>query len=386
MLTMAVGHSDDVDPGDAIATAIDECRATLAGRSPQAGIFFCTVDSFDPSLVARVREAFPSINLMGSTSASEISSVKGYMEDSMTLALFASDDIDFTVGFGAGLATDLEGACRAAATQAMAGTSREPKVCVMMTEAFIVDPQLTLNAMSAALPGDVVVLGGTSARSDFTAVTPSYQFANDQVAEDGVAILLFSGDLKFSTAVGNGWRTLGPKGVVTRSEYGAVHEIDGRPAVEFLARYLDVSGPATYGNPLAVFEGGTDEFYIRAVPAIDTESGSVSLAGSIPVGAEVQLTTANTDDILGGTRDALERAGKAFPAGAEPEAALIFSCAVRKFLLGSRTHQEAELTAEVLGSSIPVAGTYCYGEVGPVKGVVHSRWLNETFVTLLLGE
>jgi hypothetical protein len=36
MLTMAVGHSDDVDPADAIATAIEECRGTLAGVPPQA--------------------------------------------------------------------------------------------------------------------------------------------------------------------------------------------------------------------------------------------------------------------------------------------------------------------------------------------------------------
>jgi hypothetical protein len=386
MLTMAVGHSDDVDSGDAIAAVIDDCRSALGGRSPQAGILFCSVDSFEPAVIARVRDAFPGVNVMGSTSASEISSVNGYMEDSMTLALFASEEIDVTIGFGTGLGTDIDTACRSAAAQALAGTKREAKVCVMMTEAFVVDPQLTLNAMSAALPKGVVVLGGTSARNDFTAVTPSFQFANGEVSEDGVAIMLFSGPVKFSTAVGNGWRTLGPKGVVTRSEYGAVHEIDGRPAVEFLARYLDVSGPATYGNPLAVFEQGTDDFYIRAVPEVDTESGSVSLAGSIPVGAEVQLTTANTDDILGGTRDALERAGRAFPAGAEPQAALIFSCAVRKFLLGSKTREEAELAEEVLGKSIPVAGTYCYGEVGPVNGVANSRWLNETFVTLLLGE
>jgi hypothetical protein len=48
---MAVGHSDDVDPGDAIAVAIHQCRGSLQGALPQAGILFATYDSFDPSIV-----------------------------------------------------------------------------------------------------------------------------------------------------------------------------------------------------------------------------------------------------------------------------------------------------------------------------------------------
>jgi hypothetical protein len=97
----------------------------------------------------------------------------------------------------------------------------------------------------------------------------------------------------------------------------------------------------------------------------------------------VQLTTADTDEVLEGTRDAVEHALASFPRG-QPDAAVIFSCAVRKFLLGSRTHVEAELVRSVLGD-VPTIGLYCYGEVGPVRGASASRFLNETFVSLLLG-
>jgi hypothetical protein len=106
--------------------------------------------------------------------------------------------------------------------------------------------------------------------------------------------------------------------------------------------------------------------------------------GTIPEGNEVQLTTANTDEILAGARSSVARALEGFPTGATPEAALVFSCAVRKALLGSRTRVESELVRSVLGPSIPVAGLYCYGEIGPI-GDSGSRVLNETFVTLLLG-
>jgi small ligand-binding sensory domain FIST len=113
-------------------------------------------------------------------------------------------------------------------------------------------------------------------------------------------------------------------------------------------------------------------------------TGSLETAGSIPVGASVQITTADTDEVLAGTRAALERAVAEFPSGARPDAALLFSCAVRKFMLGSRAPVEAELARSVLGD-VPTIGTYCYGEVGPLAGASSSRFLNETFVALLLG-
>lgn len=172
---------------------------------------------------------------------------------------------------------------------------------------------------------------------------------------------------------------------MTRGEHGAIHEIDGRPATEFLARYLDVAGPSTFGNPFAVFEEGSDEWYMRTIQASDPGTGTVVVLGSVPEGAMVQLTTADTDEIIAGTEAAISRAAAAFPAGATAEAALIFSCAVRKFLLGSRTGREAELVQKELGSAVPMAGMYCFGEVGPVRGTASSRFLNETFVALLLG-
>lgn len=385
MLRMAVGHSDDVDAADAIAIAVDQCRDQLDGLAPQAGFLVAAFDSFDPSLVATVRDAFPGCALMGSTSSAEMSSTSGYLEDSVALALFASDDIDITAGLGLGLDRDVDGACRAAIAEARSTSDRDPKVCVVFADAGIVEPQRTLDALAAALPDGVVVVGGGSARHDLGSGAPSWQFCNERVTSEGVAVLLFSGPVAYSIAVGTGWRTLGASGVITRSAPRQVDEIDGRPAMEFLARYLDVTGPASFGNPLAVREVGANESYLRAVTGSDASSGALSVFGSIPVGSTVQLTTATTEDILSGTRQSLAEATADFPAGTRPEAALMFSCAVRRMLLGSRASTEVELARTELGPSVALAGLYCFGEIGPVSGSPSSRFLNTTFVTLLLG-
>ncbi len=385
MLTMAVGHSDDIDPLDAVATVIDQCRATLGDRRPQAALLISAFASFAPAIVDAVRAAFPGVQVVGSTSAAEVSSVEGFLEDSITLALFASDTADVTVGLGIGAATDVEGACRAAAFEALGATDRTPRLAIVLAEPFLADPQRTTEAITRALPEGVVVVGGGSARGDLGTTVPSYQFCNDRVADDGVAILLFSGQVALSVAVGTGWKTLGARGTVTAARGGQLDRIDDRPASDFLKPYLDVTGPAAFGNPLAVVEADTDRSYLRAIVGSDPATGTIRVHGGVPIGSTVQLTTAGTDEILAGTRDAVARAKADFPAGSQPEAALIFSCMVRKYVLGTRTKVEAEMARAEFGPGVPLAGLYCAGEIGPVTDGASSRFLNETFVTVLLG-
>ena len=99
-------------------------------------------------------------------------------------------------------------------------------------------------------------------------------------------------------------------------------------------------------------------------------TGSLSIQGSIPEGATVQLTTTNPDDMLAATSDALERARAAFPGDSTPTAALIFSCAVRKYLLGSRTGEEVESARSLMPEAMPIAGMYCIGEIAPTGASV----------------
>jgi hypothetical protein len=382
VLKMAVGQSDDPDPPDAIEACIDQCRAQLDAARPQAALLMTAFDSYDPTLSAAVERAFPGVEVVGTTSSAELSSVDGFREDSMVLALFASDVVDVTTGWTAD-ATD-PAAIAMAVREAMARTTRPPRVCILIVESFVVDQQQAIDAARHALPPGTIVLGGTSARSDMLQMRPTYQFRGDARSSDGAIVLLFSGDVAHSVAVGLGWRPLGQPGIVTGSAQGSIETIDGRPAVEYVKRYLDDLGPASFGNPLAIREPGSGAFYLRVIQAADPKTGAVLVSGLMPEGATIQVTTASTDEILGGTQTALREALASFPADATPDAALIFSCAIRKFVLGSRTATEGELVRDVL-RDLPVAGMYCYGEVAPIDPGGPSRFHNETFVALLLG-
>ena len=101
-------------------------------------MLFSAFDSFDPSLVAAVRAAFPGVSVMGSTSAAEISSVERLPRGLVTLALFASDTATSRPGLGAGLATrcrcGLPGGRR---PRRWPRPTREPKLGVVFAEGFV---------------------------------------------------------------------------------------------------------------------------------------------------------------------------------------------------------------------------------------------------------
>ncbi len=94
---------------------------------------------------------------------------------------------------------------------------------------------------------------------------------------------------------------------------------------------------------------------------------------------------AGTDQIFEGAKASIADALAGFPDGARPDAALLFSCATRKFLLGTRAGREIELAREVLGDALPIGGIYCMGEIAPMASADGTRFHNATMVSVLLG-
>jgi hypothetical protein len=100
----------------------------------------------------------------------------------------------------------------------------------------------------------------------------------------------------------------------------------------------------------------------------------------------VRITVADRSAILEGCKESISRAFADYPHGKTPAAALIFSCAARKLLLGTHTGEEIGIVESVIGPQIPVGGFYGYGEIGPLDTKdPASKFHNETFVSLILG-
>lgn len=385
---MAVGHSDEIDLEGALEAVFAECEAALAGATPKAGLLLSAWELDHQALLDAVRARYPGIELAGSSTGGEMSSVLGFSEDSVSLALFASDTVDIVAGLGTNLEADPAGAVSVAVADAMARTSQAPRLCIVLPTVGLVEAGLILDALGSALGPGVAILGGGAAPRDPMAEPDgrtSRQFVGDALVSDALAILVFAGPLACSFGVETGWRGVGPRATVTAASPQAVTGIDGRPALEFYRRYLGPGQPPI-SNPLAVFEDPrSDRFYLRTPVAFDDESGAITFFGAVPEGSTVQLTMAATEQIFEGTRASITDALASFPAGARPDAALVFSCATRKYLLGTRAGTEIELVRDVLGEGVPVSGFYCMGEIAPMSPAERTRFHNATIVSVLLG-
>ncbi len=114
----------------------------------------------------------------------------------------------------------------------------------------------------------------------------------------------------------------------------------------------------------------------------------ITLAGSIPVGSAITLTTATRRDIIDEAKHAAEQAVESL-CGSNPELIFMFSCVGRKLVLGRRTQDEVDAVKKIFGYDVPLIGFYTYGEIGPInklkKGFEMSKFHNETVVLWALG-
>jgi hypothetical protein len=385
MFTAVVGHSEDLDAGAAAEEVLAQCRERLKGTAPTAGLLFAAIDFDHQVLLDEINRQVPGIQLIGCSTDGEISSKLGFREDSVTLILFASDTVDITAGVGRGLSTDVAGACRSAIDAAKAQTGKPPRLCLATPEGLGVEGQSVTATLQDAVGSATPIFGALA--GDQKRLTSTRQFFATEVLQDAIPVLLLSGDLHFSYGVATGWHQVGGVGTITRASGAVVHEIDGAPAIDFYRKYL---GPAAKPNvelPLAILSARDATEYLRATwGAVDEATGAVTFLAAVPQGARVRLTLANRDEILTGCAESLSIARSNFPAGVEPAAALFFSCAARKILLGTRTEEELNLIRSSLGASLPACGFYGYGEISPHTGdPTGTKYHNESFVSLLIA-
>ncbi|MGB3299233.1 MAG: FIST N-terminal domain-containing protein [Phormidesmis sp.] len=388
MFKAVVGHSNDPDSQEAVLEVLKQMHCALAGASPKAGILFAAID-FDHALILReIIKAFPEIALIGGTTDGEISSVLGFEQDSLTLIAFCSDSITISAGIGQEVSKGEQAAAQAAVQQAIAAHPEEIQLCISLPESLTTSGVTIIESLKEALGKQVPIFGGLTA--DQWRSQQTYQFFQAEVHSDAVPVLLFSGPILFSHGVASGWQPIGTAGRVTKAKRNVVYEIDDQPALSFYQRYLGALPPSSE-YPLALSDSNSDLQYMRAPSGIyDRSTGSITFFGDVPTQSMVQITEATHDSILLASQQSTQQALETYP-GQMPAAALFFSCASRRQILGSRTKEEFDQAQRYLTQSSPVqalpsCGFYANGEISPLQHKGETYLHNETFITLLLGE
>jgi hypothetical protein len=382
MFKVAIGHSEDVDSKDAIEEILEQCQKELGAMTAQAGILYSSIDQEHEVLLNAVNQAHPNIELIGCSSDGEISSVLGFTEDSVTLILFHSDEVDIKSGVVDVISEDFEQKVADAIKTTTDRSEKESQLCIINPSGLTASGVVVLEEFKKNLGELFPVFGGSAA--DQWKFEKTFQFHKNKVLTDAVPFLIFSGPLIFGSGVKSGWSPIGDPGIITQVDKNVLFKIDDMTAIEFFEQYLgeNISNPGEY--PLAIFENEkSDEFYLRAALMLNQEDGSAVFAGDIPNNKKVQITLANTNQILAASKESINQSIETYK-GEKPEVALCFSCSGRRQVLGTRVSEEYQLL-KGLNSEFKIFGFYGFGEIAPLSINNPSKFHNETFVSLILG-
>jgi hypothetical protein len=381
MLKVAVGHSDDADAAYEIADAVTQCQTALAGQQPQAGILLSAVDFDYEAMLAHIYETYPALQLIGGTTDGEVSSQLGFQQDSVVLVLFASDTVTIQAGLGLSASQDPLEAAQQAVAQARQGQTDRPVLGLTVAESLHLNSVSILESLQGVLGEQFPIFGGLA--GDQARFQQTYQFFQQQVITDSIPLLLFFGPLHFSYGMAHGWTPISQRGTIDAVGKNSVERINGKPALDLYDYYLSGLTPSPE-YPLAIFEEDSDSFYLRAPVGCDRATGQIQFLVDIPAQVEAQIAHASQADILTACETATRQALERYP-GDQPAAALMFTCCTRRYLLGTRTEEETQITQRLLPPDLPLAGLYSYGEIAPVTLAEKGRLNHEAFVLLLLG-
>ena len=199
---------------------------------------------------------------------------------------------------------------------------------------------------------------------------------------------LYGDDLEVSCSQYCGWATFGPTRTITSSKDNILYEIDQIPALDLYKKYLGAQSlelpRSAILYPLYVQPPGKTFAYVRTVLSVDEKKNTMTLAGDVPEGSQVQLMMTSADHIIDGANQAakLSLQGRK----KHPEIAILISCVGRKMLMDQRTEEELEEVSEILGDDVAMCGFYSYGEIAPLGKDVEAELHNQTMTITLISE
>lgn len=258
---------------------------------------------------------------------------------------------------------------------------------LVLAEGIHINGSELLAGLRRVLPTHVPVSGGLAAdgaRFERTVVCGAGDATERRVAAVG-----FYGDrLKVGFGSVGGWDPFGPERIVTRSKGNVLYELDDHSALALYREYLGPHASELPASgllfPLALI-GADGRRLVRTILAVDDAAGSLTFAGDIPQGAQVQLMRANFDRLIDGASQASDEAQRDFGDRA-PALALLISCVGRRLVLKQRVEEELDAVQEIVGTDVPMCGFYSYGEIAPFSGFLRCELHNQTMTVTTFDE
>ncbi len=242
------------------------------------------------------------------------------------------------------------------------------ELVLLLGDPFSLHAEQVLETFHRHVPGLRIVGGMSSAgRSAGT----NALVLNDWVASDGGVAVALGGALRADTVVSQGCLPIGPALEVTRVDRNLLIELDGQPAVTRAQQVLRglpgrerqlARQGLLVGRPVRRDAAGRGDYLIRNLIGQDRHRGALAVGDVLKEGERIRLHVRDAAT----AREDLELLLSPQVFDSPTHAALVFSCNSRGRNLYPQPDGDITIVQRSLGGSIPAAGMFCAGEIGPV--------------------
>lgn len=222
---------------------------------------------------------------------------------------------------------------------------------------------------------DVQIFGGVVCSDDITSNACLVFSKGGKISSKSVVLIFYGGEEFFVDSINvTGWKPLGRKFHVTKSDRWILHELDGILAYDVYHKYLNIKNDEnffynTLEFPLFYEHNGTT---ILRTPVASNADGSITMTSDIEVGSVVQISYGDPSTIVESIREDSNRINHF-----QPDLLHIFSCAARRTFW---TSKEPTYEIQPFKDISPSCGFFSHGEFLRTKGN-----LNQHNVTLVIA-
>ncbi len=225
------------------------------------------------------------------------------------------------------------------------------------------------------IPPDVRIFGAVSCSMDITSSMCRVFSKGKEISPKSIVVVFYGGKDFFVDAIQvTGWKPLGRKFHVTKSDGCIIHELDGILAYDVYHKYLNIKNDENFfynALEFPLFYEHNDTTILRA-PVASNADGSITMSSDIDVGSIVRISYGDPGTIVESIKEDSEKIHQF-----QPDVLHIFSCAARKTFWNT-----TEPTYEIapFKEIAPSCGFFSHGEFLRVKGN-----LNQHNVTLVIA-
>lgn len=312
-------------------------------------------ENFLQQEVALIAKILPEAKAIGMTSFSTLGKIISFQQETrITLLLFQSSSVNlFEVDCGEKTPNEVS---ESVANQMESLQNLKGIFCLSS------DVQLCPNSLLETLvqryPG--VSVFGSLAGTRSIQGDESRIFSPNGVYRRAIFFVAFCGaDLQIKTASSIGWKPLGKKHFVTRSDHrGFVYSIDSKPTEKFYERYLDIQFDSHFSLNIGAFPliAKSGNMNLSHLPIRYTESGELVFPTEIREGSSFHIAYAKPEYLL---EESLDVANSVLQF--QPEALLLYACIHRQLFLGAT---KARCEIEAFSKILPdMCTSFGFGEI-----------------------